>query len=85
MKVADIERFASSLEEFDIPMRDKAVLHISRDDATELAIDLVSTGIVAAFPRIDPRMWKSYIDAGIAYRLFRGISMIYGMRIIVDE
>lgn len=81
MKVADIERFVSSLDEFDIPMRENVVLHISKDDATELAIDMYSSGFAG-----DTKKWAFYyIEGGIAYRLFRDVAMIYGMRIVVDE
>lgn len=83
MKIKDIEELQQKLDEYNIPMRDNLVLHISKDDASELLIDIVNSGYYGSSDDNDGYVAKQYIKAGIAYRMFDNATFA-GMRIIAD-
>ena len=86
MKIADVSRLIQKLDEYDIPLKNQLALQISRDDASELLIDL-----------IEKREWvepigdlnnnfnaikaERYLNSGLAYRLLDG-GTLFGMKLI---
>ena len=77
MKMSDIFEFKDKLDEYNIPMREKIVLSMDRDEASELLIDMLSLYPEKSKDKI---MAKHYIHAGIAYKMIDG-SEFAGIRL----
>jgi len=84
VKLNDIILLQESLDKYDIKYREQLALVISRDDATELAIDMVQSGLFGDAFSVPNMPVDKYISGGIAYRLFTNNSFVCGIRIISE-
>jgi len=80
MKVSDIQNLVDQLTESNIPMRDQLVLEISRDDATELLIDMIELELWSA-GGLERMRVDRYISGNIAYKMFVNCTL-FGLKIM---
>jgi hypothetical protein len=76
MKVSDIIEFGDKMAECNFPMTSNVCLEISRDDASELLIELIYINGM-----YDKDKATSYLNSGIAYKFING-SRIAGIKVL---